>query len=289
MKQYFMAVFVLIVTAFVGLTMPLALLERQDQERLENIETQTAEEVILTSHTELTLIEKLQLMQKDTVTYLSMVQGKNYDWDSIIVQVQQELKKLCELEILNLERIDLLYSVEDVGFLIDIEDESRSMLMWTLNVVTDEWVITVTADDETGKILGISQVEMSASESYTNMQKAEVSEAIGTKENLKKIAEKWGEYLGISLIESYDRQNPTADLEKEWEKEIDAWMQKGCSNEEAYKRVYQAWGDTVDSLTSWAYGVYEDESGMAAYMFRKNSGSVIFLAEPSLQIKINEK
>ena len=221
-------------------------------------------------------------MQKDTVTYLSMVQGKNYDRASISVQVQQELRKLRDLEILDLESLDFLYNVEDVSFLIDIEDGSRSMLMWTLCVVDDEWVITVTVDDETGKILGISKVEMSVSKSYTDVQTVEMGETDNNQKDLEKIAEKWGEYLGIPLIESYDRQNPTADLEKEWEKEIDAWVEKGNSQEEAYEKVYEAWGGTVDDLTSWVYGVYEDESGIAVYMFRKNSGSVIFLAEPSM-------
>ena len=251
MKQYFMTVLILIVTATIGFTMPSILLEHQDEQRVENIETQAAEEVVLTSQTELTLIEKLQLMQKDTVTYLSMVQGKNYDRASISVQVQQELRKLRDLEILDLESLDFLYNVEDVSFLIDIEDGSRSMLMWTLCVVDDEWVITVTVDDETGKILGISKVEMSVSKSYTDVQTVEMGETDNNQKDLEKIAEKWGEYLGIPLAESYDRQNPTADLEKEWKK------------------------------ASWLYGVYEDESGMTAYIFRKNSGSVIFLAEPS--------
>lgn len=282
MKQYLITVCILIVTAVIGFIMPSVFLERQDEQRLENIETQTAEEVVLTSQTELPLIEKLQLMQKDTVTYLSMVQGKKYDRGSIIVQVQQELGKLCDLEILDLERLDLLYNIDDVSFLVDIEDGSRSMLLWTLSAVDDESVITVIVDDETGKILGISKVEMSNDASYTDVKTAESGEADDTKKDLKKISEKWGAYLGIPLIESYDRQNPTADLKKEWEKEIGAWVEKGYSPEEAYKRVYEAWGGPVDTLTSWVYGVYEDESGMAVYIFRKNSGSILFLAEPSL-------
>ena len=207
--------------------------------------------MVLTSQTELTLIEKLKLMQKDTVTYLSMVQGKNYDRDSITVQVQQELRKLCDLEILDLEGLDLLYSVKDVYFLIDIEDGSRAMLMWTLRIVADEGVLTVTVDDETGKIMGISLIEMSVSGTYTETKAVEGKKTDHNEMDLEEIAEKWGEYLGIPLAESYDRQNPTADLEKEWKK------------------------------ASWLYGVYEDESGMTAYIFRKNSGSVIFLAEPS--------
>ena len=67
---------------------------------------QAAEKVVLTAQTDLSIIEKIQLIQKSTATTLEMAQGKNYDDASIKIQVQKELRKLGELNILDLESLE---------------------------------------------------------------------------------------------------------------------------------------------------------------------------------------
>lgn len=60
-----------------------------------------------------------------------------------------------------------------------------------------------------------------------------------------------GEYLGVSLAETYDTLNPTEDIEKEQEKDI------GCQ----------------------LYGVYEEAGETIAYLFRKNIGDIVLSAK----------
>lgn len=251
MIQYFIAVLVIIVTAIGGFTLPYEALKWQDQKRLENSETQDAEEVILSAGTDMTLIEKMQLMQKPSVTSLSMEQGKNYSRDSIIVKAQKEIQNLMKLGLLNLDAEDAVYGIEDVLFLVDTEDGTKSMILWNVSVITGDFFLGISMDDESGKILNFRQLVFQTAAG----NQAEVSEEFSISEKdsgeLETAAEKWGDYLGISLTETYDTLNPTEYMEKKQVKDI------GCQ----------------------LYGVYEDAGGTIAYLFRKNTGDIVFSAK----------
>ena len=279
MKQYLMMVLILAVFAVSGFMLPAEFMEWQDRQRLENSETQSGEEVVLVPQTDMTLIEKMQLIQKDSVTTLPMEQGKNYDGDSMISKMQKELQKLSNLGLPDLEEQDCLYEIEDILFLVDTRDGTKSMILWNASVVADDFYIGVSMDDETGKILGLTYHEKRGDTSLSvyGDKSLAIENAIEDvcPVDLEDAAKNWGEYLGISLVETYDTPNPTADIYKDREKEIKALMKEGFSEEEATRKVYEAWG-LEEKNENWLYAVYEDESGIISYLLRKNMEGVIF-------------
>lgn len=279
MKQYLITVLLLAVFAVGGFMLPSEFMKWQDQQRLENSETQSGEEVVLVPQTDMTLIEKMQLIQKDSVTALPMEQGKNYDGDSMISKMKKELQKLSDMGLPDLEEQHCLYEIEEILFLIDIRDGTKSMILWNASVVADDFYIGILIDDETGKILGLTYHERLADKSSADYddKSIAVQQAAGElySMDLKEAAKKWGEYIGISLAETYDTPNPTADIYKDREKEIKALMKEGMSEEEAMHKVYEAWG-LEEKNENWLYAVYEDESGIISYLLRKNTGGVIF-------------
>ncbi len=278
MKQYLITVLILAVFAVGGFMLPSELMKWQDQQRLENSETQSGEEVVLVPQTDLTLIEKMQLIQKDSVTTLPMEQGKNYDGDSVIPKMQKELQKLSGLGLPDLEEQECFYEIEDILFLVDTRDGTKSMILWNASVVADDFRIWISMDDETGKILRLTYFKKRSDTSLSvyGDKSLAIENAIGdvSPVDLEDVAKKWGEYLGISLAETYDTpNNPTAVSYKDREKEIKALMKEGFSEEEATRKVYEAWG--LDN-ENWLYAVYEDGSGMMSYLLRKNEGNLIF-------------
>lgn len=289
MRQYMITVFIIVITAIGGFMLPSKFLQWQDQLRLESAGAQETEEVILAARTDMTLIEKMQLIQKSSATAVSMEQGKNYTRDSIIDKAESELQKLIELEILNLDSVGDMYSIDNIWFLVDTEDGTKSMILWIVSVYTGEYSIGFSMDDETGKILSISQVLSQVDTSSQALTQDGISnwaydseisiENTGSYSELKEIAEKWGEYLGLSLAEVYDTPNPTADIYKVREREIEVLVKKGIDKEEATQRVYEAWGIEAEESVCWLYGVYEDENGIAAYLFQKNMGQIVFSAQ----------
>ena len=279
MKQYLITVLVLAATAIAGFTMPSILLEWQDEQRLENSEIQAAEEVLLASQTNMTLIEKIQLMQNDMVTTIEMKEGKNYTADGMIKNVQQELKTLSELGILELEQSDLNYGVEGIHFWVDIEGGAQSVLLWTVYAGSGDGELWMVVDDETGKILTFTYVSVKAVASDGEIA---MPEKLWDDVDLETTARKWGEYLQIDLVGTsvYD-QTIVSDYD-EMKKEIEALVKKGMDKEEATKKIYEEWGvEYADEKFQKRrlYATYEDASGMVVFMFRKDSGAFIFMAE----------
>lgn len=280
MKQYLITAMVLAVTAIAGFTMPSMLLEWQDEQRLENSEIQAAEEVLLTSQTNMTLIEKIQLMQNDMVTTIEMKEGKNYTADGMIVNVQQELKTLSELGILELEQSDLNYGVEGIHFWVDIEGGARSVLLWTVYAGSWDGDLWMVVDDETGKILTFTYTSEKAI--AADGQIAVPEELQANDVNLETVAQKWAEYLHIDLVETSVYGQTIVSGYDEMEKEVEALVKKGIDKEEATKKIYEEWGIEYGDekfQKRRLYATYEDASGMVVFMFRKNTGAIIFMTD----------
>lgn len=279
MRQYMITVFIIVITAIGGFMLPSKLLQWQDQLRLESAGAQETEEVILAARTDMTLIEKMQLIQKSSATAVSMEQGKNYTRDSIIDKAESELQKLTELEILNLDNEDCVYGISEILFFVDTENGTKSMILWSITRVSEKFFIKFDMDDETGKILSIKQLTYINVESPWPDESDEFFSSILYSGELEAAAEKWGEYLGIALTEVYDTQNPAEDIDKVKEREIAALIKEGASKEQATQRVYETWENQEEKSEHWLYGVYEDESGSVAYLFRKNTELVVFSAK----------
>lgn len=228
-----------------GLWMPSYILEWQDQKKMGHLVTETADKVLLTPRTDLTMIEKTQLLKNETVISFQ-TEGKNYTEETILDKVDQELEELVDLDILSDNMKNLSdYEIDEltVFFYLDMDDSSRSMRAWSIGGHNMRGSIYLLIDDDTGKILTIYQyVEgdfdaLAVGDEPDNTEQ-EQQQYISLK--LKNIAKKWGEYLGCALAEE---------------------------NAESENIVG---GENV------IYAVYEDEHGRIAYTFRMEADEANF-------------
>lgn len=276
MKQYLTMILLIAAVAVCGFVLPSELMKWQDEKRLEHSESREAEEVVLEAGTDLTMIEKLQLMQKSTVTALEMEQGKHYSHETILEKAEKELQKLEALGLIDLESQEKYWVIFQIQFFVDTEDGTKSMILWTLSVTTDNFYLVISMDDETGKILSLYQMDFAdAPGQKTGKPEIESDDSA----ELYEAAEKWAEYLEVTLAEVYDTPNPTANINKAQEGEIDELVEQGMSKESANEKVLEEWR-IAEEGGHWLYGVYEDETGIAAYLFQKNIGQTIFRALP---------
>ena len=248
MKRYAAVIFLLLLTGIAAFSFPMRLMNWQDEKRVGTSQVETVERVQLTSQTELTMAEKLELMTSGRASTMALVNGKYYDPETIRVKAKEELQRLEAWGMLDLEEQDLIFGVAEVIFYMDSEDASRTMMLWNLDGYAGNCYVTCVLDDETGKIVNVSQygIFTDAVSSVTGQESSDSEQ-----ENAKnEAAETWGDYLGLTLTGTFP-----SDLEEGWtefEKEV---------------RLYAD---------------YEDEGGRASYLFRFGEGNVYFSAELSM-------
>lgn len=287
MKRYLMTVVLLFAAAIAGFTMPSKLLEWEDAHRIDHLEMQSSEKVLLTAQTNMTLIEKILLLQNDMVATLAMAEGKNYTSDGIFVQVQNELQVLSKLGIIELERFDLNFGIEDILFLVDIQGGTQSMLLWKVYAVTENGLLRMTVDDETGKILTLTYTEeatkaVSSDSEFFDLTGEPVDDNQDSPDSgqIKRIAEKWAEYLDVELVETSVFDRTIVSGYDEIQKEIDQLVEKGIDRETAEDKIYEEWGYAGEEFYNRRiYATYEDESGIVMYGFRINTGEIVFSAD----------
>ena len=294
MKRYLISGILILLACIGGICLPGWILEWQDRSRMETIEAEATEEVLLTAQTDLTLTEKINLLQKDDLNDMVLSNGKNYKYDTIEEKMREEVQKLEELEILNLNGQELNYSSAEVHFFIetDVEAEVRTLMLWIIEAATKEYNLGILLDDETGKILAVSQEVWNSMEVYSGKnfvdkgygEAAEegASEDSGTESvsdaavkeeeeggepetsEMEVLAEKWGTYLGCTMTRTY--RFPESYPQEELAKELKALIEeKGLSEKEAYDMIYEAWGIPREKLDNRIYAVYQDEGEIAAY------------------------
>lgn len=294
MKRYLISGILILLACIGGICLPGGILEWQDRSRMETIEAEAAEEVLLTAQTDLTLTEKINLLQKDDLNDMVLSNGKNYKYDTIEEKMREEVQKLEELEILNLNGQELNYSSAEVHFFIetDVEAEVRTLMLWIIEAATKEYNLGILLDDETGKILAVSQEVWNSMEVYSGKnfvdkgygEAAEegASEDSGTESvsdaavkeeeeggkpetsEMEVLAEKWGTYLGCTMTRTY--RFPEIYPQEELAKELKALIEeKGLSEKEAYDMIYEAWGIPREKPDNRIYAVYQDEGEIAAY------------------------
>lgn len=274
MKKYLMTVLILMTACAAGFMIPPRLLSWQNEKRLEKSEIKATEKVALSSQTELTMIEKYLLLQSDMANTIEMTEGKNYTGKEILENVEQELQELVAFGILELELSELNFVIESIRFWIDIQGGTQSMLLWTIQAETITGKLRMQVDDETGKILTLTYTDKV---SKKGSLETEVSEN-GTK--IKDIAQKWGEYLGIELIETsiYDKTITSGYIEMG--KEIESLVKKGMDEEEADKVIFEEWGIAEDDFENRRlYATYEDEGGILVLGFRKDTAEILFMVD----------
>lgn len=252
MKRYGLIIVLIAFALTLGFWTPSRILEWQDQKRMGHMVTEAADEVLLTPRTDLTMIEKIQLMKKETAISFP-AEGKNYTEETILDKVDQELETLDNLGILLKELTKLsTYDIDEleVLFFVDMDDSSRSTRCWSIGGHNTEGSIYFLVDDDTGKILTIYQYTESALSISDDGEKIVKSQQEGPSRyaslKLEDIAKKWGEYLDCELSECNTDPDDTVDEENE------------------------------------IYAVYEDEHGKVVYIFRKGICDTIFSAEISM-------
>ncbi|NBK93193.1 hypothetical protein D5278_14595 [bacterium 1XD21-13] len=274
MKNYVIAGFLLIILTVASLILPSQILRWQDAQRTEKSETEEVQEVVLREQVSMTLSEKLRLQKKEEENALTLVNGKNFNKDTIEEQMKKEIRILAEKEILIDFDTDILDMNEaTVSFYVDMEDSERSTMFWLGSVDSPKNYLSFFLDDETGKIVSFHQFryankrDLGYAEAYDG-DSAASSYSVSVSENfmsidgeeLKKIAERWGEYLGYQATGGdFYRYDVSSEEGEAFMIEVERLMSKGYSYKEAEQMTAMAWG--IDPDAGDAYRVILEDSG----------------------------
>lgn len=291
MKNYIIAGILLIVLAAASLFLPSSVMHWQDEQRTGKSETEEVQEVVLKEQISMTLSQKLALRNQEMVNAISLVNGKNYNQDTIGKQMRQEVETLAEKGILldfSEETVNIMDAA--VYFYVDMEDSERSVMLWEGYVDTANYTVELLLDDETGKIVSFTQYgnvkSIYDTEPGVDMQiMQEKGQAFGSvtvapelwnmeREELEELAGRWGEYLGCQVTEFRSiwlGEDPG--IRKEVQVRIRELESKGYSWEEARSKTAMEWGIDPDTEEgSQLSAVLEDEGGRIDYVFWSGEG-----------------
>lgn len=283
MKNYVIAGFLLIILTVASLLLPSQILRWQDEQRTEKSETEEVQEVVLREQVSMTLWEKLRLQAQETAS-VTLVNGKNFNKDTIEEQMKKEIGILAEKHILidfDTEFLEVDEAV--VNFYVDMEDSERSTMFWHGYVQTPQHALSFTMDDETGKIVSFIQFLYDNKQRRYDTDLYDVSSAMDgydvrveesfldmEMEELEEIARRWGEYLGCSMAGGnlYSYGIKPGEEEEAFLIEVEELMNKGYSRKEAEYKVALAWG--LDPEEGNAYrAILEDSGGSMPYTLER--------------------
>lgn len=292
MKRCYIIMIALVLVGIIGFFLPPQLMEWKDGQQVDISHTKKAEEIALVSQTSLSLTEKMDLYQRKTSNTLGVVRGKNYDQESIEPKVREELQKLCDLGILDIDLDTIEFAAFEGGFVVDTEDSTQTMNIWMVYAyhTPKGYELWAVLDDETGKIFSICQSDqMFESVAYSDSKVThygpdteQSSELAVMNPELQEIAECWAQYLELSMVEIYHTATGTMDVDKEIENEIKALIKQGMNETEAFLMVHEAWGIDSEYIKGRLLCVVEDEQGMASYLIRKEIGNIMLSIDLSM-------
>lgn len=293
MKNYIIAGILLLFFSVASLFLPSYLMEWRDEQRTEKSQVEEVQEVVLKEQVSMTLSEKLKLRGQETVNALELVNGKNYNQDTINDQVRKEIGILAEQELLIDFDMDSLQKVTaTVSFYVDMEDSERSIMLWEGIVDLLDYQLAFTMDDETGKILSFSQYiydrrdvlydDYDMQSNGMSVTKVVLDEPdIGT-EKLQEMAERWGDYLGYKVTESHsawmEEGLGTEELEL-YAEQVERMISKGYSREEAEIMASREWG--IDTSERQFYVNLENEGDQIRYLLHPER--YVFRIEPIIE------
>lgn len=293
MKNYIIAGILLLFFSVASLFLPSYLMEWRDEQRTEKSQVEEVQEVVLKEQVSMTLSEKLKLRGQETVNALELVNGKNYNQDTINDQVRKEIGILAEQELLIDFDMDSLQKVTaTVSFYVDMEDSERSIMLWEGIVDLLDYQLAFTMDDETGKILSFSQYiydrrdvlydDYGMQSNGMSVTKVVLDEPdIGT-EKLQEMAERWGDYLGYKVTESHsawmEEGLGTEELEL-YAEQVERMISKGYGREEAEIMASREWG--IDTSERQFYVNLENEGDQIRYLLHPER--YVFRIEPIIE------
>lgn len=225
MKQYILTVMAVFLAAVIGFLLPPQLMKWQDIQRTMESSLEESREVRLAPQPDMSITEKLDLYKQENMNTMQLASGKNYDGESIRSKIKEELEKLVELGILTVDVKKILsmdmYMEAGPVFVVDAENSAHTMIVWVVQIILKEENIQmrVLVDDETGKILEVCELMLDAAGFAGTANR--MSDIVEMEEkDLETIAEKWGEYLELELLESYDPMAGTMVTEYQFKKTL---------------------------------------------------------------------
>lgn len=248
MRRFLLTALIVCLVGVTGFLLPPQIMNWQDERRTMEISLEETQEILLAPQPALSITEKLNLYNKVNTGEMYLASGKNYDEKSIQRKIEEEIEKLRDLQITEIDMEEISYKQIQAALLVDTQESVNSMIVWNIILVQNnsERLIEILIDDETGKILEFSQLE--AYDQYTKFKKLDDSKIevkLVIDKALDKIAEKWGEYLELELVVTYD---PMAAEESSNDKKIVENNQICC--------------------------VYADEKEMVCYRLRSSIGDI---------------
>lgn len=293
MKNYIIAGILLLFLSVASLFLPSYLMEWQDEQRTEESEAEEVQEVVLKEQISMTLSEKLKLKTQESTNALQLVNGKNYNRDTIYEQVEKEIGILAEQGLLIDFDTDSSKAVEaNLFFYVDMEDSERSIMLWEGVVDSLNYQLTFTMDDETGKIVSFTQYSYDRGEVQYDAYGMQSNGMAVSKyawdasdmgaEELKEMAECWGNYLGYKVAESHstwmEEKLGTEELEL-YAEQVERMISKGYSREEAEIMASKEWG--IAASERQLYVNLEDEGDQIRYLLYPER--YVFRIEPIIE------
>ena len=266
MKNYVITGVLLLFLTAASLLLPIRVLKWQDEQRTGKSEIEEVQEVVLKEQISMTLSEKLKLRNQETVNALTLVNGKNYNKDTIEDQIRKEIGILADQDILiDFDMESMKIREATVTFYVDMEDSERSIMFWQGYVETLEYDVSFFLDDETGKIVSFAQYAAGPVADYAGAAMGISRDMSMEMEEQKELARRWAEYLGCEMKASSTGWYGIGQGAEEelFEKEIDMLISKGYSYEEAGLKVALAWGISVDRQVLRV--VFEDNGDTIQY------------------------
>lgn len=200
MKRFVLTVLAVFLVGVIGVILPPQIMKWQDERRTMESSLEETQEILLAPQPAMSITEKLDLYKKMDTGVMWLASGKNYDEKSILKKTEEELEKLRELEILEVDTKEISYKEIQAILFVDTQDSVHSMIVWNILLIQEETGVQlrISLDDETGKILEISQLELDYD--YTEFKDVGISKTGGVvtiERELEKITERWDEYLGL--------------------------------------------------------------------------------------------
>ena len=266
MKNYVITGVRLLFLTAASFFLPIRVLKWQDEQRTGKSEIEEVQEVVLKEQISMTLSEKLKLRNQETVNALTLVNGKNYNKDTIEDQIRKEIGILADQDILiDFDMESMKIREATVTIYVYMEDSERSIMLWQGYVETLEYDVSFFLDDETGKIVSFAQYAAWPVVDYAGAVTGISRDMSMEMEEQKELARRWAEYLGCEMKASSTGWYGIGQGAEEelFEKEIDMLISKGYSYEEAGLKVALAWGISVDRQVLRV--VFEDNGDTIQY------------------------
>lgn len=205
MKKKQIIVYLLIIVLITGICIafPYSIFSLQDKNRFGKIYSESVTPMDSAFQNKMSLTDKLQLIQNEysNINVVVLEQGTKFNQSTIHDTVKNEVQKLREMGLAPAET-DLWENQPKSTtslFYIDTTNPAKNIIVWILLYWDGKQSSTIYIDDESGKILRFSYM----SEENTFLLE------------LKDMAKKWGEYLGLefkeALVDSVEKDEAIAE------------------------------------------------------------------------------